>query len=147
MSLGGGNPELQEVAQQLEEIEERREGLEAEIERLNAKKQEIDEAIEAIEAIETGSTVQVPLGGGAYARTEIANLDEIVVELGGGYAAERDEEGAVKTLETKKDTFDERIGDVEAEIETLESESAELEERAQQLQSQQLQQMQQQSEE
>jgi prefoldin alpha subunit len=88
--------------------------------------------------------VQVPLGGGAHVRAEVQSLDEIVVELGGGYAAERDEESAVAALERKQDTLDERISDVEDEISELEAESAELEQKAQQLQQQQMQQQMQQ---
>jgi prefoldin alpha subunit len=144
MSMGGGNPQLQELAQQLEEIEEQQEALEGEIERLQGEKQDINEAIDAIGELESGSTVQVPVGGDAYVRAEIQDIDEVVVSLGGGYAAERDQDGAVATLETKQDTLDERIEDLRSEIAELETESEKLEERAQQMQAQQLQQMQQQ---
>ncbi|MFT4923330.1 MAG: prefoldin alpha subunit [Haloarculaceae archaeon] len=141
---GGGNPQLQELAEQLEQLEEHREALEAEVEALQAEKRDIDDAIEAVQQLETGSTVQVPLGGDAYVRAEIDNIDEVVVDLGGGYAAERDQDGAVSTLESKQETLDDRIEDVRSEIATIETESEELEERAQQLQAQQMQQMQQQ---
>ena len=144
MSMGGGNPQLQELAQQLEEIEEQQEALEGEIERLQGEKQDINEAIDAIGELESGSTVQVPVGGDAYVRAEIQDIDEVVVSLGGGYAAERDQDGAVETLETKQDTLDERIEDLRSEIGELETESQKLEERAQQMQAQQMQQMQQQ---
>lgn len=145
MSLGGGgDSQLQELAQQLEALEQERQALEAEVEGLQTQKQEINEAIEAIEELESGSTVQVPVGGDAYIRAEIENIDEVVVSLGGGYAAERDQEGAVSTLETKQGTLDDRIEDVRSEIAELETETEELEKRAQQLQTQQMQQMQQQ---
>ncbi|MEF8781659.1 MAG: prefoldin subunit alpha [Haloarculaceae archaeon] len=145
MSLGGGgDSQLQELAQQLEALEQQREALEAEVEGLQAQKQEINEAIEAIEGLESESTVQVPIGGGAYIRAKIEDINEVVVDLGGGYAAERDQEGAVSTLETKQGTLDERIEDVRSEIAELETETEELEKRAQQLQTQQMQQMQQQ---
>jgi prefoldin alpha subunit len=146
MSLGGDNPQLQKLAQQLEELEQRREALQAEVETLRAQKRNVNEAIEAIEELETDSTVQVPVGGGAYVRAEIENIDEVVVDLGGGYAAERGQDGAVSTLESKQVTIDDRIGEVRSEIAQLETESEELEERAQQLQAQQMQQMQQQDE-
>ncbi len=145
MSLGGGgNQQLQELAQELEAIEEQREALQTEIEGLRDQKTEIDEAIEAAEELESGSTVQVPLGGDAYVRAEIADIDEIVVDLGGGYAAERDQDGAIDSLEAKKDTIDDRIEEIQADVAELESESEELEERAQQMQAQQMQQLQQQ---
>ena len=136
MSLGGGGgqQELQELAQQLEAIEEQQQAIEAEIEGLQTRKQEVDEAIEAIENLETDSTVQVPLGGGAYLRATIGDIDEVTVELGGGYAAERGQDGAVETLESKKETLDDRIDDLRSEVAELESESEELEQKAQQMQ-------------
>lgn len=143
MSMGGGNPQLQELAQQIEEIEQQQDALEEEVESLREEKREADEAIEAIGELETGSTVQVPVGGDAYVRAEVADIDEVVVSLGGGYAAERDQDGAVDTLETKKDTLDDRIEEIQSDIAELETESSELEERAQQMQQQQMQQMQQ----
>jgi prefoldin alpha subunit len=135
---------MQELAQQLEEIEEQQEAIENEIERLQAEKQDINEAIEAIGELESGSTVQVPVGGDAYVRAEIEDIDEVVVSLGGGYAAERDQDGAVETLETKQGTLDDRIEDLQSDITELETESEKLEQRAQQMQQQQMQQMQQQ---
>jgi len=145
MSLGGGgNPEVQEIAQQLEELEQHQNALEEEIEGLQQGKREVDEAIEAIGELETGSTVQVPLGGGAYVRAEVVDIDEITVDLGADYSAERDQEGAVSSLESKQETLDERIGEVRAEITEIESETEKLEDKAEQLQAQQLQQMQQQ---
>jgi prefoldin alpha subunit len=143
MSIGGGDSQLQELAQQLEALEQQREGLETEIEELQAQKSEIDGAIDAIEELDSDATVQVPIGGEAYVRATIEDIDEIVVELGGGYAAERDRDGAASTLESKQETIDDRIEELRSEIAELETETEELEERAQQLQAQQLQQMQQ----
>ena len=145
MSLGGGaNQQLEELAQELEIIEEQREALQAEIGSLRTQKTTVDEAIEAVEELESGDTVQVPLGGGAYVRAEIADIDEVIVDLGGGYAAERDQDGAVESLESKKDTIDDRIEELQSEVAQLESESEELEQRARQMQAQQMQQLQQQ---
>ena len=129
---------------ELEAIEEQREAIEAEIQSLRTEQTEIDEAIEAIQTLESGSTVQVPVGGDAYIRAEIADIDEVVVSLGGGYAAERDQDGAVDSLESKQDTIDGRIEELQEQVSDLETESEELEERAQQMQAQQMQQLQQQ---
>jgi prefoldin alpha subunit len=141
---GGGNPQLQEIAAQIEELEETREAIEEEIGGLQAEKQEIDEAIDAVEGLESGSTVQVPLGGGAYVRAEIADIDEVIVDLGADYSAERDQEGAIDSLENKQDTLDSRIEELRSEIAEIESESEQLEQRAEQMQAQQMQQLQQQ---
>ncbi len=143
MSLGG-NQQLQELAQAVQAIEQEQEMLRSEIEALQRQKTEIDEATEGIETLETGSTVQVPLGGGAFVRAAVENSDEVIVDLGADYAAERDADGALSTLETKKEMLDDRIQDIRSEIAELDDEADELEAHAQQLQQQQLQQMQQQ---
>ena len=145
MSLGGGGGgAMQQIQQQLQALEEEKQAIEAEISAVEAEKGEIDEAIDAVGTLETDNTVQVPLGGGAYVRAEIQDMDAVVVGLGGGYAAERDGEGAIESLETKKGTLDDRIADLEDEIDEVDEETAELEQKAQQAQQQQMQQMQQQ---
>ena len=102
----------------------------------------------AIEELDSGSTVQVPLGGGAYIRAEIADIDEIIVSLGGNYSAEQSEGDAIDVLRRKQEALDERIEETQEEVDELESESDELEQQAQQMQQQmqqqQMQQMQQQ---
>lgn len=143
MSAGGGGG-LRQLQEQLQAIDEEVAALEGDVEELQTKKAKADEAISALDRLESNDTVQVPLGGDAYVRAEIQDVDEIVVSLGGGYAAERDREGAVESLEYKKDTLDERISSLQSEISELENESDELEQQAQQMQQQQLQQMQQQ---
>ncbi|MFB6089652.1 MAG: prefoldin subunit alpha [Halobellus sp.] len=146
--MGGGQQQLQQLSQELQAIDEEIETLEAEVEALQTEQTEIDEAIEAIGSLETGSTVQVPLGGGAYVRAEVQDIDEIIVDLGADFAAEQPADDAVEALETKRDALDDRIEEVREDIAELESESEELEQQAQQMQQQmqqqQMQQMQQQ---
>jgi prefoldin alpha subunit len=145
MSLGGGgNQRLQELAQEIEALEEQMQALEAEIAGLQEQQLEIDEATDAVQELDSGATVQVPLGGGAYVRATIEEIDEIVVDLGGDFAAERDRDGAVESLEAKREIIDERIEELRSEIAEVETQSAELEEEAQQAQAQQMQQLQQQ---
>ena len=142
MSLGGGGGQLEQLSQELEVLERQKEAMEAEIEGFHDEQREIDEATEALENLDSGSTVQVPLGGDAYVRAEVQNVDETVVSLGGGYAAERDEEGATETLERKRDALDDRIAEMREEISDVEAERDQLEQQAQQLQQQQMQQLQ-----
>ena len=151
MMGGGGQQQLQQLSQELEAIDEEIAELESEVESLRNRQSEIDDAIEAVETLDSGSTVQVPLGGGAYLRAEIQDIDEVIVDLGGGYAAEQEQGDAVDALERKKGVLDERIDDVRGEISELEAESDEIEQQAQQMQQQmqqqQMQQLQQQQEE
>jgi len=64
--------------------------------------------------------------------------------LGGGYAAEQDQPGAIEVLETKRRRLDEDIADLQSQREQVESETRQLEQQAQQMQQQQMQQLQQQ---
>jgi prefoldin alpha subunit len=142
MSLGGGGPgggELQEVSQQIQQVEQGIEAVEAEIQAVRAEQSDIDEATDAIEGLETGSTVQVPIGGGAYVRATIEDIDEVIVGLGADYATECDHEQAVDLLEEQRDQLDERIEELNEELAELETEEEQLNQRAQQLQQQQMQ--------
>ncbi len=142
--MGGGQQQLQQLSQELQAIDEEIETLQSEIDDLQTEQSEIDEAVEAIGTLDTGSTVQMPLGGGAYIRAEIQDIDEIIVDLGGDFAAEQDADDAVDALRTKQDALDDRIDEVQEEVAELEDESSELEQQAQQMQQQmQQQQMQQ----
>ena len=146
--MGGGQQQLQQLSQELQALDEEIEALEAEIADYREEQSDIDDAIEAIQTLDTGSTVQVPLGGGAYVRAEVQDIDEIIVSLGGNYSAEQGEEDAIDVLGRKRDALDDRIEETQEEVDELESESQELEQQAQQMQQQmqqqQMQQMQQQ---
>ena len=147
MGGGGGGGGMQQLQQEIEQLEEEMDAIDEEVKRLQQKQSDIDDAIEAIDVLESGSTVQVPLGGDAYVRATVDDIDEIVVSLGGGYAAERDQDGAVDTLETKKETLDGHIEGLRDDKAKVEGEMDELEQQAQQMQQQQMQQMMQQQEE
>lgn len=140
--MGGGQQQLQQLSQELQALDEEIEALEVEIDDHREEQSDIDDAIEAIETLDSGSTVQVPLGGGAYVRAEVQDIDEIIVSLGGNYSAEQSEEDAIDVLGRKRDALDDRIEETQEEVDELESESQELEQQAQQMQ-QQMQQMQQ----
>ena len=143
--MGGGQQQLQQLSQELQAIDEEIETLQAEIDDLQTEQAAIDDAIEAIDTLDTGSTVQMPLGGGAYVRAEVQDIDEIIVDLGGDFAAEQEADDAADALRTKQEVLDDRIDEVRAEVGELEDESSELEQQAQQMQQQmQQQQMQQQ---
>ena len=142
--MGGGQQQLQQLSQELQALDEEIEALEAEIAEYESEKADIDDAVEAIETLDTGETVQVPLGGGAYLRAEVQDIDEVIVSLGGNYSAEQGQDDAIDVLRRKQEALDDRIEETQAEVDELESESQELEQQAQQMQQQmQQQQMQQ----
>jgi prefoldin alpha subunit len=137
----GAQQQLQALSQELQAIEEEITELEATIEAYRQEKREIDGAIDAIERLETGSTVQVPLGGGAHVRATVEDIDELVVSVGGGYAVEDEQEAAIAALERKQEALDDRIAETTDQLDELREEGSELEEQAQRMQ-QQLQQQQ-----
>ncbi len=134
--MGGGQQQLQQLSQELQALDEEIETLEGEIDDLRAEQADIDEAVEAIETIDTGSTVQVPLGGGAYVRAEVQDIDEVIVSLGGNYAAEQEQDDAIDVLRRKQEALDDRIAETQGDVDELESESQQLEQQAQQMQQQ-----------
>ena len=130
--MSGGEEELQQLSQQLQAVESQLESLQVQIQNLRASKADIDEAIDAIEALETGSSVQVPVGGGAYVRATIDDIDEVIVGIGADYAAERDQDGAVSLLSERKDNIDDRLEELTDAVAQLESQGEELSQEAQQ---------------
>ncbi|HKJ59295.1 MAG TPA: prefoldin subunit alpha, partial [Halobacteriales archaeon] len=91
--MSGGEEELQQLSQQIQAVESQLESLQMEAQQLRNEQADIEEAIEAIESLETGSSVQVPVGGGAYVRATIDDIDEVIVSIGAEYAAEREQDG------------------------------------------------------
>lgn len=136
--------ELQRLSQQLEAVESRLEALHTEVQTLQSRKSNIDEAIDAIETLESDATVQVPVGGGAYIRATVEDIDEVIVGIGGGYATEGSESAAISHLEDRQDRIDDRIADLHDAIAELEAQGEELgqeaQERLQRLQQEQAQQ-------
>jgi len=132
MSAGGDEARLQQMAAQKEEIEQVTEALRSQVERMRAEQTEIEDAIEAIESLETGDVVQVPVGGEAYLQASIEDMDAIIIALGGGFAAERDQPEAVEVLEDKVDRLQEEIDEATDAIADLEAQGEEISAQAQQ---------------
>jgi len=137
--MSGTNPDAQAISQHIQELEQVKEIIREEMGELRSRKAEIDVAISAIESLESGTDVYVPLGGGASIRTEVENVDEIVVDIGSNFAAERPREEAIETLKRKQARIDEQIADRQSEYSEIASESEKLTQQAQQQLSQQMQ--------
>jgi len=129
---GGGDQRLQQMAAQKEEIDQVIEALRNQVERMRAERAEIQDAVDAIVDLENGDTVQVPVGGDAYVRAAIDDIDAVIVGLGGGYAAERDQDSAVEVLEGKAERLQEQLDEATDAIADLEAQGEELSAQAQQ---------------
>ncbi len=129
--------ELRQASQQLQAIQFQIEELTRERETLRSTLNELRGAVEALEQLEDGSTVQVPLGGSAYLRAEIQDIDEVIVSIGGGFSAERPRDGAISTLQERQAIVQERIETITESIAELESQGTEIEQQLQQVAQQQ----------
>ena len=130
--MSGGEEELQQLSQQIQAVESQLESIQVEIQNLRARRGDIDEAVEAIESLETGSTVQVPVGGGAFVRATVDDIDEVIVNIGAEYAAERGQDGAVSLLQERKGLIADRIDELNDAAAQLRSQGEELSQEAQQ---------------
>lgn len=131
MSAGEGG-RLQQMAAQIEELDQVVESLRAQVQRLRVEQNAVESAIDAVESLDDGDEVQVPLGGGAYVRAAIEDMDAIIVELGGDYAAEREEAQAIEVLESKAERLQDQIDEANDAIADLEAQGEELSAQAQQ---------------
>lgn len=131
---------LQALSQQLEELDQVQAQLQSQLEGTRALKDEVDEAIDALGELDTGSTVQVPLGGDAYVRAEIVDIDEVIVDVGADYAVEQPRDDAVDVLEGKRDQLEETIEQLQESLDDVTEDIQEVESHAQQLRQQMIQQ-------
>ena len=146
MSQGQGpGQNLQAVSQQLQELDQVQGQLQTQMQAAQALKQEIAGAIAALEQLDTGATVQVPLGGDAYVRAEIADIDEVIVDIGADYSVEQSQERAVETLEEKRNQLDadianlrENLQEVGDNIQAVESQAEQIQQQLYQQQAQQM---------
>lgn len=127
-----GEGDLEELSQQLQVVESQLEALQQEVQSLRSRQREIDEAIEAIETLETGSIVQVPVGGGAYIRAAVEDINEVIVGIGANYATQQSETEAVEVLEDRHDRIEDRIDELTEAIAELQQTGEQIGQRAQQ---------------
>lgn len=125
--------EFREASQQLQVIQAQIQELTQEREALRTTLEELRGAVEALEHLESGSTVQVPLGGSAYVRAEIQEIDEVIVSIGSGFSAEQPRDGAISTLQERQAIVEGRIETITETLGELQSEGTEIEQQMQQL--------------
>jgi len=123
---------LQQMAAQLQELDQVIDVLRSQVQRMRLEQAELRDAVEAIESLDDGDEVQVPLGGGAFVRAAIEDMDAVIVGLGAGYAAERGEAEAVELLEGQAERLQSEIDEATDAIADLEAQGEELGAQAQQ---------------
>ncbi len=131
---------LQQLSSQLEELGAVRDQLQTQLEATQTQRTEVESAIETLDELDSGSTVQVPLGGEAYVRAEVIDIEEVIVSLGADYAAEHTRDGAIDALERRIDQLDEQIEEIQESLSEVSSDIEEVESQAQQVRQQMAQQ-------
>ena len=74
----------------------------------------------------------MPVGGDAYVEAAIEDIDSVIVGLGAGYSAERDQKAAVEALEAKVERLQDQIDEATDAIADLEAQGEEISAQAQQ---------------
>lgn len=131
--MSESSEDVQQASQQLQLIQAQLEELTREREAIRTTLENLRGAMDALERLDSGSTVQVPLGGSAYVRAEIQEIDEVIVDIGAGYSAQRSQDGALSTLDERETILEDRLETVTERIGELESEGSELERQLQQV--------------
>ncbi len=131
--MSGAERDAREMSQELQAIQAEIQELTRERESLRATLENLEGAVDALERLESDSTVQVPLGGSAYVRASIEDIDEVIVDIGGGFSAQRDRDGAISTLRERQDTVEQQIEEMTERLGELQSESGDLEQQLQQV--------------
>jgi len=127
---------MTQLSQELQIVDRQIDQLESEVTQIRTQQSSMREAVRAIGELDTGATVQVPLGGGAFVRATIEDIDEVIVDLGGDYAAEQDAATAAETLQRKREALDDRAEELLGELETVVARRGELEQQVQAIQQQ-----------
>lgn len=131
--MSGAERDAREMSQELQAIQAEIQELTRERESRRATLENLEGAVDALERLESDSTVQVPLGGSAYVRASIEDIDEVIVDIGGGFSAQRDRDGAISTLRERQDTVEQQIEEMTERLGELQSESGDLEQQLQQV--------------
>ena len=127
---------IQALSQQLQELDEVQGQLQEQLEAALTRQHEVSAAIESLEAIETDSRVQVPLGGDAYVKADIVDIDEVIVKIGSDYAAEQSRDDAISILEERSDRIGEQINELRESLDQVDANIQQAESQAQQLREQ-----------
>jgi len=98
-----------------------------------------DQTVVTINEMKTASSegktaeTMVPVGFGSFVHAEIKNADRIIVDLGAGFSAEKTAEGAIETLNRRKEQLTKILEQMNASLtkyiqgmQVLETEAAKL---------------------
>lgn len=134
MSGHDDSQRLQQISEQLQGLEELRAELDAKIDELRERRDTLATATDTVDELEAGEEILVPVAEGVRVRATVASVDDLIVGVGSGYAAELDADGAADVIESKRETLADQIEELEDDLETTEEEIGQLEREAQRIQ-------------
>ena len=117
--------ELRKLSVEMRFLEQTAETLQQRMNMMNAAITDLTYAnmtLEGIEQEKENAELLVPIGGSAYVKVKLANLDKVVVGMGAGVSIE-------KTLPEAKAIVKERLDELEKTVESAQQQFAQVAER------------------
>lgn len=120
------------LQQQLEALEEYDEQIDEQIEELNTTQNAIEELSDG----EEGAHMFSPIGSGAFAMTEVADTDKVLVDLGADTYAKKSVDDAISLLDERKEELRDSKKRIQEQREEMQDRLVELLPKLQQIQQQ-----------
>ncbi|MGB9132917.1 MAG: prefoldin subunit alpha [Methanosarcina sp.] len=131
--------DIRNLAARHQEFQRQAEALRQEMNMVQASISSCDQTVVTINEMKTASSegktaeTMVPVGFGSFVHAEIKNADRIIVDLGAGFSAEKTAEGAIETLNRRKEQLTKILEQMNASLtkyiqgmQVLEAEAAKL---------------------
>jgi prefoldin alpha subunit len=131
--------DIRNLAARHQEFQRQAEALKQEMNMVQASISSCDQTVVTINEMKTASSegktaeTMVPVGFGSFVHAEIKNADRIIVDLGAGFSAEKTAEGAIETLNRRKEQLTKILEQMNASLtkyiqgmQVLEAEAAKL---------------------
>ncbi len=134
-----GQQNIQNLALQHRELQKRAQTIQQQTNMLQMSIDDCGRAITTLEDLQSFSKnpdTLVPIGAGSFVNANIANDNKVVVEVGAGISVEKDVDGAIITLNKRKD-------DLQKVLEQMNQNLAQINQRIQSIESMAKQQQQQ----
>jgi prefoldin alpha subunit len=131
--------DFRNLAARHQEFQRQSEALRQQINMVQASITSCDQTVVTINELKAASAegktaeTMVPVGFGSFVHAEIKNVDKVIVDLGAGFSAEETSDGAIETLNRRKEQLTKILEQMNASLtnyvqgmQALESEAARL---------------------
>jgi prefoldin alpha subunit len=131
--------DIRNLAIRHQEFQRQSEALREQMNMVQASITSCDQTVVTINELKTASAggrtaeTMVPVGFGSFVHAEIKNADKVIVDLGAGFSAEETSDGAIETLNRRKEQLTKILEQMNASLtnyvqgmQALESEATRL---------------------